>query len=329
MLCCIVIHLRRHVVNAGYQTLTTSFNHQFYWDRLYFELISYTNITIEQIEVMCYTVGTHDLSIKTFNMSTNASYSMYINQFYEPYWIEILSSSMICTSSQQKHNITFTNGTNMPTIVSPDSQGQNKIIFGIESTGILGLRIPETELGDTYVKNDDLSIGVGIAKWNTVFNYNEVICTTIYYNYYNKTRAPPHATNTSYNTTSATGFVYTKTGDVIITTEEEEESETNKKGDDNDQELGDTIILVALIIAIGGICIGMTVTGCCMHKKASDKAGKRSNTNNNVVSIRSTTTSPRNGNLGAIGSTTPSGNEERSVNGYPLSATDLYFDKIL
>ena len=164
--------------DSGDSTITTSFSHTHFWDGLFFDVIGYQNIEIWQFEIMCWLSGTYTFTVALFN-SSYGNYTHYIdtvNAQDPTYWTNIYTSTITCSTYEEKHNLTFT------TPVSINSG--TKQAFAFEWTGLLSQSQRSNivfNFGDVYANNNEIGITVGVGLWSNQLWFSEVMCTTVYY----------------------------------------------------------------------------------------------------------------------------------------------------
>ena len=153
------------------KTLTTTFSHSHYTYGSYFNIIGMDeDVTIYQFEIMCWIVGTYQLTVSMLN-ELNGTYQNFVGN--DPYWTTIYNDSVTCSYSAQKHNVTVGSGDGVPIY------GGYKQAFGFEWTGLL-IRY-NNSFGAIYSQNEHLGITVGAAGVSGSLYYGYVICVTIYY----------------------------------------------------------------------------------------------------------------------------------------------------
>ena len=156
------------------KTLTTTFSHTHYWDALYFNVIAYQNVTVDQFTIMCWTLGTHQLTVLILN-EINGTFENFIGN--DSYWTIIYHSSVTCNSYAEKHNVTFASDKDVLIYAG------YKQAFGFKYAGIMGNKTGTSSFGAVHSRNDDLGITIGIGDWAGTLNYDDVMCTTVYYSH--------------------------------------------------------------------------------------------------------------------------------------------------
>ena len=139
--------------------------------------MGYDDISVYQFEIMCWLSGTYTFTVATFD-SAYGNYSDHIETVgtqNTTYWTNIYTSTITCSYSEEKHNLTFS--------TPVDIGAGTKQAFGFEWTGLLSQsqRSTSLDLGDIYAGNSEIGITVGVGLWSNSLWFSEVMCTTVYY----------------------------------------------------------------------------------------------------------------------------------------------------